>query len=95
MESFQLESELRRLKPELNRRFHVGRIGYFGSVSTGDQHAASDIDLLVEFSEPIGWDFFTLEKFLEKELKRKVDVVTHAGVRRELAESVYSNVKFV
>lgn len=48
-------------------KFHVSSIGYFGSYSTGQQTEESDIDLFVEFSEPVGWEFFTLKfHFLEE-----------------------------
>ncbi len=32
-------------------RFHIIRIGLFGSYARGDQNVKSDIDLLVEFEE--------------------------------------------
>lgn len=35
-----------------------------------------DVDILVEFSEPIGLKFFDLIEFLEQKLGRKVDLVS-------------------
>jgi uncharacterized protein len=35
----------------LRERFHVVRIGLFGSYARGDQNSKSDIDLIVEFEE--------------------------------------------
>jgi predicted nucleotidyltransferase len=58
----EIESKLQSIKPELADRFHVSSIGYFGSYYTGEQNEKSDLDLLVEFSQPIGWKFFTLRK---------------------------------
>ena len=40
---------LRRLRPEMERRFGVERIGLFGSAARGTLSDASDIDLLVAF----------------------------------------------
>jgi predicted nucleotidyltransferase len=37
--------------------------------------------LLVEFSEPIGWRFFTLEKFLENEFGVPIDLVTKNALK--------------
>ena len=51
---------LKSLKSEMSERYHVVSIGVFGSVSRGEQKEGSDIDILVEFSQPVG--FFT---FLE------------------------------
>jgi predicted nucleotidyltransferase len=39
----------------LAQKYHVQRIGVFGSVSRGDQTEGSDIDILVEFSRPVGF----------------------------------------
>jgi len=44
----------------------VSLIGYFGSFATDKQNENSDLDLLVEFSEPIFWKFCTLERYLEQ-----------------------------
>lgn len=62
----QIEEKLKKIKPLLTAKFHVSQLGYFGSYATGEQTENSDIDILVEFSQPIGWNFFTLEKFLEE-----------------------------
>lgn len=45
-----LEKRLYELKPLIQRKFFVKRIGYFGSFAIGDQTEDSDIDVLVEFS---------------------------------------------
>ncbi|KUG15588.1 hypothetical protein ASZ90_014735 [hydrocarbon metagenome] len=39
-------------------RYFVKKIGVFGSVSRGDQTEGSDIDILVEFSQPVGFFLF-------------------------------------
>ena len=46
---------LRHLKDDIATRFSVSRIGIFGSVARGEQTEASDIDILVEFSRPVGF----------------------------------------
>ncbi len=60
----------------LSEKFHVQKIGYFGSYATGEQTEQSDIDLLVEFRKPLGWAFFDLKDLLEDELQIKVDLVS-------------------
>ena len=63
----EIESKLKAIKPLLTDKFHVSSIGYFGSYSTGQQNEKSDLDLLVEFSEPVGWEFFYIRAFFRTE----------------------------
>ncbi len=64
-----IENKLKELKPILRQKYFVDRIGYFGSYSRDEQNKESDIDILVSFSKPLGWEFFDLQEFLEKEVK--------------------------
>ena len=41
-------------KAELKEKFKVKNIGVFGSYVRGEQKGRSDIDVLVEFGDPIG-----------------------------------------
>jgi len=91
----EIENKLKILKPELTEKFHVQRIGYFGSYASGEQNANSDIDLLVEFSEPIGWKFFTLERFLEQSFGIPVDLVTKNALKEQIKEPILRQVHFV
>lgn len=90
-----IETKLHELKPILADKFNVSRIGYFGSYATGDQTEKSDLDLLVEFSKPIGWEFFTLEKFLEKELGLNVDLVTKDALKERIKVPILNQVKYI
>ncbi len=55
----------------------------------------SDIDLLVELYKPIGWNFFSLEIYLEQVFGRKIDLVTKSALRDRMKEEVLSKVNFV
>lgn len=90
-----IETKLHELKPILTDRFNVSRIGYFGSYARGDQTEKSDLDLLVEFSKPIGWEFFTLEEFLEKEFGLSVDLVTKEALKERIKAPVLNQVKYI
>lgn len=90
-----IETKLHELKPILADRFNVSRIGYFGSYVTGNQTENSDLDLLVEFSKPIGWEFFTLEKFLEKEFGLTVDLVTKDALKEKIKSPILNQVKYI
>lgn len=90
-----IEVKLNNLLPFLVNEYGVKRIGYFGSYVTGKQDDDSDIDILVEFSQPCGWKFFTLEKLLEDQLGKEVDLVTISAIKKQLKDSILKQVKFI
>ena len=68
--------------PFLQQRYNVKSLGIFGSVARNEQKRGSDIDILVEFSSPIGFfDFVRLENFLTKTLNQKVDLVSKKALK--------------
>ena len=91
----QLEATLRALRPLLAERFHVRRLGYFGSFATGQPGPDSDVDVLVEFTQPLGWDFFELEEVLENALQRRVDLVTVEALKAQLRASILAETLYV
>src|SRR3989344_3636774 len=62
----------------------VKKIGLFGSYSQGKQHKKSDIDLLISFDKIDFDNYMVLISFLEKVLKRKVDLVIEKNLVPEL-----------
>jgi len=90
-----IENKLKQIKPELAEKFHVSRIGYFGSFANDSQNERSDLDLLVEFSEPIGWNFFTLESYLEQIFGIPIDIVTKNALKDSIKEPILSQVYYV
>ena len=69
--------------------FKVRSLSVFGSVARGEAGRGSDVDLLVEFSEPVGlFEFARLKRFLEQVLETRVDLVTPAALRASMRESV-------
>jgi predicted nucleotidyltransferase len=90
-----IENKLKQIKPELAEKFNVSRIGYFGSFAQDRQNENSDLDLLVEFSAPIGWKFFTLEEYLEQSFGIPIDLVTRNALKERLREPILNQVYFV
>lgn len=63
--------------PILEEDYGVLHLFLFGSMARNSANKDSDVDLIVEFSRPIGmFDFISLEQCLEKLLNRKVDLGT-------------------
>jgi uncharacterized protein len=71
---------LREVLPLLASRFKVKELGIVGSYARNEQAEGSDIDLLVDFSEPIGWEVVDLQEYLEKILSTRVDLILKGGV---------------
>jgi len=68
--------DLRRLKPELAKRYPIKELGVFGSCARGEQRPDSDLDVLVDFDGPVGLlDFVGLKQDLSDELGVGVDLV--------------------
>ncbi len=90
-----IERKLKALKPVLSSTFYVDRIGYFGSFARNEQTEDSDIDIIVSLNKPLGWAFFDLQYLLEKELNRKVDLVSIKALKEQLKDSILKETKFV
>ena len=86
--------KLQKQKPSLRKRFKVRRIGIFGSYVRGDQTKKSDIDILVDFSEPIGWEIVDLKDLLEETLHLKVDLVVAKALKPRLASGILNEVVY-
>jgi predicted nucleotidyltransferase len=74
------------------RKADVTRAALFGSYVRGDNTPNSDIDILVEL--PRGkslFDLVGLQIDLEKNLDKKVDVVSYRSICPHLKESIFSN----
>jgi uncharacterized protein len=73
----------------------VKSIGIFGSYSKRKATKGGDVDILVEFFEPPDiFEFIRLERFLEKLLGLKVDLVTPNALKpliknEVLKETIY------
>jgi hypothetical protein len=59
-------NKLRELKPNLQNDYSVKEIGLFGSFSDETFNEESDIDILVELNQPVGWKFFFLKYILKR-----------------------------
>ncbi len=88
----EIEIILKKNKEKLQEKFKVNRIGIFGSYIHGNQDESSDIDILVEFFEPIGWEFVDLKEYLETILDLKVDLVTPNGLKPVIREKILKDV---
>ena len=83
-------------KEVLRRKYKVKEIGIFGSFVRGEQKRTSDMDFLVDFEEvPDLFEFIGVERYLQRILGEKVDLVRKPAVRRELREKILDEVVYV
>ena len=82
-------------KNKLFRDYPLKSIAIFGSYSRAEQTDTSDLDLLVEFSDPIGIRFIDLAEDLEDILGLKVDVVSKKGVKEGYLKSIDQDLIYV
>lgn len=73
---------------ELRARYGVSRLSLFGSVARDEAGPESDVDLLVEFSRPIGLRFFELQEHIEALLHCRVDLGTPQSLKPRIRERV-------
>jgi predicted nucleotidyltransferase len=90
-----IKADLSSIKDELAKRFGVSTLGLFGSITRDDFNDKSDIDILVDFSRPIGMEFFTLADLLESRLHRKVDLITREGIKPHYFEAIKEDLIYV
>jgi len=89
-----IEKTLKKYKPSLKKEFKVKKIGIFGSYVRGEESKESDIDILVEFYESPGWEFFDLKEYLEEILDKKVDLVTIKALKPQLKDKILEEAVF-
>ncbi len=86
------KDEILRLLAEHRREldgFGVGSVAIFGSAARDEARPDSDVDVLVEFSAPVGlFGFVRLKNYLEGLLGRTVDLVTPDALKERLREEI-------
>ena len=90
-----IKSRLAILKPELEKVFHVTSIGIFGSAVRTDFTPESDIDLMVDFDQPIGISFIDLADFLEEKMQAKIDLVSRKGIKPQYYKAIEEEIVYI
>ena len=91
----EVKSQLEKLKPELIEKYPLAYIGIFGSVARGDDTDESDVDIIVEFTKPVGMQFLDLVYELEEKLGREVHLTTREGVKPHYWKHIEPDIIYV
>ena len=86
---------IKELKPELEKKFHVSSIGIFGSIVRHDFSENSDVDIIVDFSQPIGIEFIDLADLLEEKFHEQVDLISKKGIKPQYFSSIENEIVYV
>ena len=87
----QILAFLKQNKKLFRDRYHIIRIGLFGSYARGDQNANSDIDLLVEFEDNTQdlYDLkLQLKDFFQKNLGIEIDICREKYIKPRIKKSI-------
>ncbi len=83
----------------LAEAYGVKRIGLFGSYAKGTHTEDSDIDIIVEFETPLGFEFMDFADYLEELLGKRVDVLTVGGLQGiripHIAQSIRESIAYI
>ena len=92
----EIKRTLSQHEAELKKKFKVKTLGVFGSYIRGEQKRGSDVDVLVEFEEPIGlFEFMKLENYLSDLLGVKVDLVSEKALKPYIGSHIKREVVYV
>lgn len=88
-----IRQALHQLLPILAEQYQVKSIGVFGSFVRQEQHADSDLDLLVTFVEPPSLlRFIELENFLADTLGMPIDLVMQDALKPTIGRQILQEV---
>ncbi len=79
----------------LEEKYKVKDLAIFGSYARGEQTEESDLDLLVEFKEPVGFLFIHFADYLEELLGVKVDLITPDAIKPNRRKYIMQDLVYV
>ncbi|MDR3048952.1 MAG: nucleotidyltransferase family protein [Elusimicrobiota bacterium] len=82
-------------KETLAKNYSVKTVGVFGSYCKGVQTANSDLDILIELSQPIGLlKYVSLEDEIGKFTGKKVDLVMKSALKHTIGKRILNEVVY-
>ncbi len=88
-------TKLKSAKEVLFNKYPIHKMALFGSVARGENKPDSDIDILVEFTHPVGFEIVDLAEELETILKHKIDLVSRKAVKESMWRYIQKDLLYV
>jgi predicted nucleotidyltransferase len=80
----------------LQNKYHISRVGIFGSYIRGEQRSGSDVDVLIDYDKaPSLVALIEIENMLSDLLGMKVDLVTSKGLKPQLRQHILDEVVYL
>ncbi|MBI3251472.1 MAG: nucleotidyltransferase family protein [Candidatus Andersenbacteria bacterium] len=85
----EIQQKIRACLAKMPQRNNVRKLSLFGSHVRGQATSKSDIDLLIELEEPVGYfELVRIQEQLEKTLGQPVDLVTPKALSKYFRDEV-------
>ncbi len=95
-ETEQIITKLRKDKLYLRKEYGVKTVGVFGSYVRDEAKRGSDLDILIEFKEPVSlFEFLALEHHLSELTDKKVDLVMKSALKPRIGKHITKEVVYV
>jgi predicted nucleotidyltransferase len=91
----EIKIKLEQQKPKLSQKYPIKTLGIFGSYARNEATEDSDVDVLVEFSEPVGLEIVDLALELEALFDTKVDLVSRKAIKSRMMPYVERDLIYV
>jgi uncharacterized protein len=91
----ELNAEQKKKIIDICKRNDISYCAVFGSFARGEATEESDIDLIVKFSKPKGWDWINAALEIEDSLGKKVDLVTENGLSKYIKDNVLQDLQVI
>lgn len=95
MNAQEIKQQLKANKTRLFDRYPLKSVALFGSYADGTATDSSDVDIMVEFSQPVGFEFINLAIGLEGILHKRVDLVIRQAVNPKLMTFINRQLQYV
>ncbi len=95
MDAQTIRQTLEHHKLALFQKYPLRSMALFGSYATGSANENSDVDILVDFLQPVGFEVVDLAIELETLLQKKVDLTTVKALKPALWEFVEPQLQYV
>ena len=83
-------------KSLLKNKYHISKVGIFGSYVRGEQRNESDVDILIDYDEaPSLISLIEMENMLSDLLGMKVDIVTSKGLKPQIRQHILDEVVYL
>ena len=90
MDKQSILQRLRMLKPVLQEKYGVSELALFGSYSRDEQTGKSDIDIMVDFSQPVGIEYLDVVYLLQEAFE---DVPVQVVAKKAIRQKYYDRLK--